>query len=104
MKRNKTAAVLNPLIGTWKCGDGFSDVEICVSFKGDMPSISVIDKYDDEIPQIFEVRWDAEKGILSFGTLWSTGRFVKYSFMSSPIDGRASVTFSYTDQELWVRE
>lgn len=104
MKRNKKAAVLNPLAGTWKCGDGFSDVEISVEFKGDTPSVSVIDKYDGEVPQIFEVLWDAEKTILSFGTLWSTGRFVKYSFMSSPIEGRAGVTFSYTDQELWIRQ
>lgn len=104
MKRNKKAAVLNPLAGTWKCGDGFSDVEINVEFKGDAPSVSVIDKYDDEVPQIFELLWDAEKSLLSFGTLWSTGRFVKYSFMPSPIDGRAAVTFSYTDQELWIRQ
>ena len=104
MKRIQNAVALNPLVGTWKCGDGFSDVEISVQFKGDIPSVSVVDKYDDEAPQVFEVLWDAEKGILSFGTLLSTGRFVKYSFMSSPIVGRAGVTFSYTDQELWVRQ
>ncbi len=79
-------------------------MEISVEFKGDIPRVSVIDKYDGEVPQLFEVLWDTEKGILTFGTLWSTGRFVKYSFMSSPIEGRAGVTFSYTDQELWVRQ
>ncbi len=104
MKSNKNTKIKNPLVGTWKCGDGFSDVEISVDFKEDTPTVSVIDKYDDEVPKIFEVLWDAEKGQLNFGTLWSTGRFVQYTFMSSPIDGRAGVTFTYTDQELWVRE
>lgn len=104
MKRKSQPVTSNPLAGTWKCGDGFSEVEINVEFNGDTPRVSVIDKCDDEVPQIFEVLWDPEKGRLIFGTLWSTGRFVKYSFLSSPIDGRANVTFSYTDQELWVRQ
>lgn len=95
--------VQHPLAGIWKCCDGFSDKEISIGFIGNTPSVAVCDKYDGEVPEIFEVSWDSERSRLSFSTLWSTGRFVKYQFTPSPKKGRANVTFSYMDQEVWER-
>jgi uncharacterized protein with WD repeat len=93
----------HPLAGTWKCGDGFSDIEITVAFLTDKPTVSILDKYDGEIPEIFEVKWEPERSVLSFSTHWSTGRLVKYQFTPSPKLGRVGVTFSYTDHEVWER-
>lgn len=93
----------HPLSGTWKCCDGFSDIEVTINFVAGQPSVTISDKYDGESPELFGVGWSAEQSILSFSTLWSTGRLVKYQFTPSPKPGRVGVTFSYTDHEVWER-
>ena len=93
----------HPLVGTWKCCDGFSDIEIRIDFLDGKPDVSVSDKFDGEIPEVSDIRWNQEQDRLSFSTFWSSGRVVKYQFMPSPKNGRAGVTFSYVDQEIWEK-
>ncbi|MDD2180199.1 hypothetical protein OIN59_22400 [Acidovorax sp. D2M1] len=93
----------HPLVGIWKCCDGFSDIEIQIDFHDGKPDVAVSDKYDGEVPEVSDVRWSPEQNRLSFSTYWSSGRVVKYQFMPSPKTGRAGVTFSYVDHEIWER-
>ncbi len=91
-------------VGTWRCADGFSEVEFTVKLKGGAFVVSGIDGYDREAPEIYDVSWNAKTSALRFSTYWSsTGRFMKYTFTPSIVNRRIEVTYTYTAQELWER-
>jgi hypothetical protein len=94
----------NPLLGTWKCCDGFSDVQFTISAEGGSLAVTGIDTHDGEKAEIHNVTWLPEEGALQFAAHWpSTGRFTKYAFRQSPVEGRAGVTYTYTAQEIWEK-
>jgi hypothetical protein len=89
------------LVGIWKYIDGFSDVEFKITLKNGTFVVSGVDKYDNEIPEIYGISWRERRMTLSFSAHWSSGRFTTYKFMPSPIQGRIGVTYTYTDHEVW---
>jgi hypothetical protein len=103
MARKRVPDQKRRLVGSWKCCDGFSDVVITVKLKADKFLVSVIDKYDGEEPGVYDIAWNEKQLELSFSIHWSSGRFIKYRFMPSVVNGRLELTYSYTGQELWER-
>jgi hypothetical protein len=94
----------NPLLGTWKCCDGFSDVQFSVAAEGGNLTAVGIDTHDREKAEIHDVSWSPEQNTLQFVAHWpSTGRFVKYRIVPAPAAGRANVTYTYSAQETWER-
>jgi hypothetical protein len=94
----------NPLLGTWKSRDAFSDVQFTVAAEGGNLSVVGIDTDDGEKAEIRDVSWSPEKGTLQFSAHWpSTGRFVKYRICPAPVAGRANVDYTYSTQETWER-
>lgn len=92
------------IVGTWKHRDGFSEVEFSFSTEGGVVSVTVIDKFDDETPEIYDVDWNDSELVLRFAALWSTGRFVKYRVAVGPDPDRIQATITSTSQELWERQ
>jgi len=91
------------LVGTWKCCDGFSDTRINIKVRAGIFAVSVLHKYDGEQPRVYDITWNDRQQELSFAVHWSSGRFVRYRFTPSLVEGRLDLTFSYTAQELWER-
>lgn len=92
------------LAGSWKCCDGFSDVVITIKVRAGKLTVSAIDKYDGEEPEIYDISWNEKQLALSFAVHWSSGRFIRYRFMPSVVPGRLELTYSFIGQELWERE
>jgi len=103
MARKQTPDQKKRLVGTWKCCDGFSDVAIKIAVRAGKFYVTVLDEYDDEKPDVYDVNWNEKQLELSFAVHWSSGRFIRYRFVPSVVAGRLELTFSYTDQELWER-
>lgn len=94
----------NPLLGTWRCCDGFSDVEYTVTVNDGTLTVVGTDKHDGESAEIRDVVWSTHKNELHFSAYWpSSGRFVKYRLQPSVAPDRADVTYTYTAQETWER-
>jgi hypothetical protein len=94
----------NPLLGTWKTCDGFSDMHFTVSAENGKLLVTGVDIEDGEKPDIRDVVWTEEKRTLEFSSYWaSTGRLVKYRLRPAIAPGRAEVTYTYTAQETWER-
>jgi hypothetical protein len=94
----------NPLLGTWKYCDGFSDIEFTVTAEGGNLTVVGIDTHDGEKAEIHDISWSPEQGALQFSAHWpSTGRFVKYRVCPASIAGRVNVTYTYSTQETWER-
>jgi len=92
----------NPLLGTWKACDGFSDVHFTVNAENGKLVVTGVDIEDGEKPEIRDVVWTEEKRTLEFTSYWSsTGRLVKYRMRPAIAAGRAEVTYTYTAQETW---
>ena len=89
--------------GIWKCCDGFSDVEISVKVRANAFRVSALDRYDGEVPEVYDVNWNEERAELSFAIHWSSGRFLKYRFMPSVVKDRLELTYTFIAQELWQR-
>nr|AAL24526.1 orf106EGC118 [uncultured bacterium] len=92
------------LAGAWKCCDGFSDVVITIKVRAGKFTVSAIDKYDGEEPEIYDISWNEKQLELNFAVHWSSGRFIRYRFMPSVVPGRLELTYSFIGQELWERE
>lgn len=94
----------NPLVGTWKCCDGFSGLHITISADGGKLTVVGVDTDDGEKAEIHDVSWSPEKTTLEFSAHWpTTGRFTKYRFRPAIAIGRVDVTYTYTAQETWER-
>jgi hypothetical protein len=94
----------NPLLGTWKCCDGFSDIQFSVAAEGGNLTVVGIDTDDGEKAEIRDVSWSPEQSTLQFAAHWvSTGRFVKYRICPAAVTGRANVTYTFSAQETWER-
>lgn len=92
----------NPLLGTWKASDGFSDVQYTVSASAGKILVTGVDVDDGEKIEIRDVSWDDDKGVLTFNAyIPSTGRTLQYHLRQAPATGRAMVTYTYTAQETW---
>ena len=92
----------NPLLGTWKTTDGFSDWQYTVSASAGKILVTGVDVEDGEKAEVNDVHWDEEKGVLSFSAyITSTGRTLKFRVRQAPAQGRAMVTYTYTAQETW---
>lgn len=91
------------IIGTWKHRDGFSEVEFLISVKDGSVTVAVVDRFDGEAPEVYDVTWSESELTLKFSAHWGTGRFVKYSVAVGPDPDRAQVTMTSTYQELWER-
>ncbi len=94
----------NPLLGKWKCCDGFSDIQFTVSADDGNFTVTGIDTSDGEHAEIHGVSFSLESHTLSFAAHWPrTGRFMKYKFQPAIASGRADVTYSFTTQETWEK-
>jgi hypothetical protein len=92
----------NPLLGTWRTCDGFTDFQYTVSASGGEIIVSGTDVSDGENAEVRDVVWNEERGTLRFvAYIPSTGRTIKYQFRQAPAPGRASVTYTLTEQETW---
>ena len=76
-----------PLSGSWRCCDGFSDTEISIGFAGNMPSVVVCDKYNGEVPQVLEVSWESERSRLTFLLFGLAGASSNISSLHRPRQG-----------------
>ncbi len=91
------------IAGTWKHRDGFSEVEYAFSSEGGGVAVTVVDKFDGEVPEIYDVVWNEDELVLRFSAHWSSGRFVKYRVAVAPDPDRIQATITSTYQELWER-
>ena len=103
MARKQTPDQKKRVVGAWKCCDHFSDVVIKIGLRAGKFKVVVLDKYDDEKPEVYDIAWNEKQVELNFAVHWSSGRFIRYRFMPSVALGRLELTYSYTDQELWER-
>jgi hypothetical protein len=92
------------IAGTWKYCDGFSDVEFTFAVAGGELSVSIVDTFDGEIPEIYDIQWNESQLEISFAALWSTGRFLKYRVSVGPNENRVDATITATWQQLWERQ
>jgi len=91
----------NPLVGSWRCPDPFSYVELRVEAAETGFHVTVVDTNDGESADVYDISWDGDA--LSFAAHWpSTGRLTKYRLLA--VDHEAiSVSYTYSGQETWVR-
>lgn len=94
----------NRIVGTWKHCDGFSDIEFSFSVVDGGVAVSVVDTFDGESPEIYDIAWSDRELVLRFAALWNTGRSVKYRVSVGPNEDRIEATITYTVQELWERK
>ena len=99
----KESTKKHPLVGSWVSGTEYgSDIEYIVTSHGTGFRVRVIDRYDEEVADVFEVKWDGE--ILSFAThLNSTGRFLRVR-LQALAENEVSHTYTYTEMEIWQRK
>jgi hypothetical protein len=93
----------HPLVGSWVSGTEYgSEIEFIVKSHADSFTVRAIDRYDGEVPDVFEVKWDGQ--VLSFATHWnSTGRFLR-SRLQAVAKNEVSYTYTYTENETWHRK
>jgi hypothetical protein len=90
------------LLGAWRCADGFSGVVIQFQDENGNLKVSATDEDDGEKAEIYDVNF--VDGRFCFAAHWpSNGRLVKYRFLATG-DGVADVTFTYSEQETWLKE
>ncbi|MDR1935297.1 MAG: hypothetical protein LBS49_06920, partial [Candidatus Accumulibacter sp.] len=53
------------IAGAWKHCDGFSDIEFTFSVTNGELSVSVVDAYDGEMPEIYDVHWNESQTEIS---------------------------------------
>ena len=103
----KTKATKTPkrnlLVGSWfNADENETGVEFTVTCPGGTYAVRVVDRFDSEIADISETRWDGR--ILSFAAHWnSTGRFARYRLLALS-ENRIDVTYTYTDSERYHRK
>jgi len=94
----------NPLLGTWKSCDDFSDVHISIDLDRGELRVRAVDTHDGEVAEIHDIAWVKDQGELTFSAYWkSSGRFTKYRFGTPGSNGRISVTYTFTAQETWEK-
>jgi hypothetical protein len=100
--KNKSA---HPLIGTWVSVDVLDeDVEYIISRHGKAFSVRAVDRSDNDEADVYDVKWDKEKSVLSFATHWnSTGRFVRCRLMVQAAD-QIDFTYTYTAKDILKRK
>jgi hypothetical protein len=103
LKKKKESTSNHTLVGCWISGtESGSEIEYVVNSHGSGFKVKAIDRFDSEVADIFEVKWDGR--ILSFGTLWnSTGRFLRCQFQAIA-KNEVSYTYTYTANETWHRK
>lgn len=99
----KESTKSHPLVGSWVNGDEYAtETEYIVSSHGSGFRVRAIDRYDGEVGDVFEVKWDGET--LSFAVHWnSTGRFLRCRLVAIS-KNRVSYTYTFTDNETWQRK
>ena len=102
-RHKKESTKKHPLVGRWVSGTEYgSEIEYIVTSHGTGFRVRAIDRYDGEVADVFEVKWDGQ--ILSFGTLWnSTGRFLRCR-LDAVAKNEVSYTYTYTANETWHRK
>jgi hypothetical protein len=93
----------HPLAGSWVSGTEFgSEIEYIVTPHASDFKVRAIDRYDNEVADVFEINWDGQ--VLSFATYWnSTGRFLRCRLQAVGRD-EVEYTYTYTAQETWHRK
>jgi hypothetical protein len=99
----KANTKIHPLVGKWVSGtESGSEIEYTVTSHANTFRVRAVDRYDDEVADVFEITWDGL--VLSFGTLWnSTGRFLRCRF-EAIAKNEVSYTYTYTANETWHRK
>ena len=99
----KQSTKKHALVGSWVSGTEYgSEIEFIVTSHGTSFKVRAIDRYDDEVADVFEVKWDGE--VLSFATHWnSTGRFLRCR-LQAVAKNEVSYTYTYTANETWHRK
>lgn len=73
-----------------------------VSRRGGRFQVKVVDRYDDERADVYDVKWDGEE--LTFAAHWpSTGRLVKTGLRALTHDA-VNYRYTYSEQETWHRK
>jgi thiamine pyrophosphokinase len=94
----------NPLVGTWRSCEGFSDVHVTIDFANGSYLVSAVDTHDGEHAEVHDVKWSHEESTLYFSTYWaSSGQFTKYRVQVAPSSGRVSVTYTFTGSDTWEK-
>jgi hypothetical protein len=95
----------NPLLGTWRSCDPFEDnVQYTITADNGKLCVTGIDTSDGEVPEISDVVWFEDKGLLQFSSHWpSTGRLTKYRLSTSVSKDRVQVSYSFTAQQIWEK-
>ena len=95
---------VHPLVGSLQSQEGWlSDVRYTISCESGVFSVSALDAYDNEVGQVYDVKWDEKANSLLFCCYWeSSGRFSKCKLSAMP-NGKADFIYQYTDHEILVR-
>ena len=95
----------HPLIGSWVNGDGYAtEVEYIVSGSERRFHLKAVDRYDGEVGEVRDIRYDSGTSTLSFTVYWtSTGRFVKARLVAVA-PNRVSYTYTFTESQMWFRK
>ena len=90
-------------VGRWKSADPLlEDVEHHISTSKGEYKISVIDTYDGEKAEVYDIQWDGDH--LRYKLHWkSTGRFIKYS-LTLLDKGKIGMSFEYSAQDILVKK
>lgn len=102
-RRKKESTKNHPLGGNWVSGTEYgSEIEFIVTPRTGGFKVRAIDRYDNEVADVFEINWDGQ--VLSFATYWnSTGRFLRCRLQALGQD-EVDYTYTYTAQETWHRK
>ena len=102
-RNKKESTRTHPLVGSWVSGTEYgSEIEYIISSRSTGFTVRAIDRYDDEIADVLEVKWDGQ--VLSFATHWnSTGRFLRCR-LEAVAKNEVSYTYTYTANETWHRK
>ena len=96
------APVNRDLIGHWiSCDELGSNVKHQISISRGKYKVTCIDTSDNEIGEVYDVKWDGEK--LHYCVYWaSTGRFAKNTMVQQAMN-QVELTYTYTDSEILKR-
>ena len=95
----------NPLHGTWKCCDGFSDVQFTISTRSGVLAVDGTDTHDGEKAEIqtlcgYPTRALCDSPLTGF----EHGEIYEISISAILIEkARVGVTYTYTAQEIWEK-
>ena len=97
--------LIAPLIGTWESQqETLSCVKYTVSYEDGQPVVTAIDSYDNETPEIYDVRWLDSEHCLYFCCYWEcSGRFLKCKMSAMPSGARVNFVYQYTGDEILVK-